>query len=112
MDNRRAFCSLCDGEQLLLLVDSHASDGFRAFNSWDVSLGTLLDRVKHDVVANRVAHRLLVINEVKVVDDVVAKAGHEAGSKLDVRALPLVVVGLSARDGGKWGCIDLLLSVL
>ena len=43
-------------------------------------------------MADGVDHRLLVVDEVKVVDDVVSEAGHELGTQLHVG--PRLLLGL------------------
>ena len=92
LDDGCSLGALSHSQEFLLSVDGHACDGFGSFDAWNVGLGLVLDGVLDDVVADRVDHRLLVVDEVKVVDDVVSETGHELGTQLHVG--PRLLLGL------------------
>ena len=79
-----SFGSLCHGQVSLGGTQSEGGDTFRALDARDVLLGAIIRVVDDDVVATRVEHPDIVLEEVTVVANVALETKEELRSKGNV----------------------------
>ena len=69
VDRANCFCSLfTDCEELAIMAECKRGDSFRPFNSRDVPLRLVIQRVYHDIVSAWVANSRIVEKEDTVLD--------------------------------------------